>query len=276
MSKQRHEQTSGPLGTQVKGFQKKSLSGLYERLNELFPKDLEGFGFQDKFTEIHEGAYFVSPLSAVKGAMIETAFLHFASVSSKPVPLEEQTKIGKLSIKTGLKFHISLPEWDRRLYRMACNVIIRELIRKKINSFKVVRDHERMSWTIGQEGKDFTIYVKGNPEMSLKDWSGLLNGINTVLLEKNVPPGYRILGNYISALKDYEDLKGEMIKHRIPKEARVQGSFRFYYRYEEPIFEKDPIEVIKIESSSSIESRSYTSVKEALQARQIGSNLTPK
>lgn len=209
------------------------------------------------------GSYSVSVLNFVKGKVIETSFLTFFvdSDGGKKSPCD----FGQCARDHELKFHISLPEWDRATFQKGCDIIISTLIGEKIDGFKMVRAHDRLSLQVGQEGKDVTIYAKFNVHMSLEKWTALFKKITDRLVKAHVSPGYKVLGSYIRTLSDYDSFKDELKGKRIPPERAINSYI--YYRYDKQWPQEDRVQGIKVKVRPGMFAKHFENVEEALKPR---------
>lgn len=151
-----------------------------------------------------------------KGKFVEKGFAFMWALEPTS---KEKTQQGEIFEKYGLKFHISLPENDRKKYAEGWNRIKDILIDEDVKFFKVADENTRMSSRTGQQGKDITIYTNRNPEKTANDWLNILIQITQSLVENEIPPGYQtchkeegerpdteIKGSkYISYRYEYED-----------------------------------------------------------------------
>ncbi len=132
---------------------------------------------------------------------------------------DKKSDEGKIFLKHGLKFHLSLPEWDRNAYKLGCDIVIDILMKNKI-SFKIIKDQYRMSADPNQAGKDVTINAAYSPEKTISDWSMILSQITLALMDVKVNPGYRVEGT------------------KSKREEPVLGSNYFTYRYYNEVTKK--------------------------------------
>jgi hypothetical protein len=124
----------------------------------------------------------------------------------------------QIPLRYGLKFHISLPEWDREHYKSGCDIVADILMENGI-SFKYIKDRYKMSADGEQAGKDITVAAAYNPEKDVLFWSRLLTQITRKLVNSDINPGYRVLG---SADKP---------------ERPIRGSNYVTYRYENELLQ---------------------------------------
>lgn len=243
----------------------------YEELNKLFP---QGKAHTRKNGMKVFGDYKVGVMAFSGMQLKESSFLHFDTSHLE----EEKTQpsdVGRLGLLYGLKFHISLPEKDRGAFRKGCNIVIRSLTQHRILGFKVIRDHERMSETVGKEGKDITIYVKFNTSNTVKDWVVLFNAIMKEFLENSILPGYKILGSYVRLLSDYS-LLSAADRLRVDRHADVERRVNnyLYYRYEKVLHKPDPLRKTFVVKGGTCEPtgkyRSAREVVDAIESMKVG------
>jgi hypothetical protein len=113
----------------------------------------------------------------------------------------------------GLKFHISLPEYNGEMYRKGWDIVRDTLMSHQVASFKIVRSEFKMSDSPGQEGKDVTVYVDIEPGRTLSSWKNVLQDVTNNLVIAGITPGYRTPGTLEKP------------------EAGVNGSNYITYRY---------------------------------------------
>lgn len=117
-------------------------------------------------------------------------FIGFYRMESSGNECEE----GRIFKKHGLKFHISLPEYDPEMFKRGWDIVCRVLMHHQVVSFKVIRAAYKMSDKKGQEGKDVTVLADANLDMSAAQWKTVLEEITNRLVEAGVKPGYRTQG----------------------------------------------------------------------------------
>lgn len=130
--------------------------------------------------------------------------------------LDEKAKsseFGETAKSYGLKFHVSIPEWDRNLYKKGFDLLIPILMDAKVD-FKFLKSNLSMSTQTGQAGKDITIYANMTPEKSFEDWQELINTMTETLVKNGVPPGYEVKST------------------KIKPEFKIKGCNYVTYRYE--------------------------------------------
>lgn len=232
----------------------------YEYLNDQFPPDKK-YSFFDGTKRF--GKYLIGVMDVEKMGK-QTPFLNFAFSPTETIKSE-----GSKRLRYGdLKFHISLPERDRILFVKGCNIIIGHFVKHEVGGFKVVRDHERMSYTVGQEGKDFTIYTKFDKDKTLKDWKNIFETITRDLVKAGVPPGYRILFSYVKALPDYGKMKKSLEKAvKVVKWERKINAY-FYYRYEKRWPKDDPLKNFALDVAVDKQPDQFKMVVDALKPRE--------
>ncbi len=125
----------------------------------------------------------------------------------------ERSEFGEFAIKNRLKFHVSIPE-EAPLQKKAFDIIIPVLMRHEVN-FKFLRKPLKMSDTLGQAGKDVTIFTNTRGDKTVKEWGALIHEITEALVKNNVPPGYKVNLNL-----------------REEPENRIEGCHYVTYRYE--------------------------------------------
>lgn len=182
---------------------------LYEKANSKF-KENKTYSFKEA---IQEGNFLIQPLTQNKKFIGITNMFREDDV--------EKTKEGEIFYKSGLKFHISLPEWDSNLYQKGCDIIVDTLMAYGVDS-KFIKSGYKMSDDPQQAGKDVTAYARYSPEKSIVEWNEVLNSITQKLVDAKIPPGYRV--------------SGSMGKN----EKIIEGSNYITYRYEKKQPKIDP------------------------------------
>lgn len=153
-------------------------------------------------------------------------------------------KIGKIVCDYGLKFHVSIPEWDDELYKKSFDLLLPLLMGQQVE-FKFLRSEFKMSEQTGQAGKDITIYANMTPQKSLEDWTDLIIRITTILVENDIPPGYAVEGTSTKP------------------QFKIKGCNYVTYRYEDEAHgthkrpKPDPVTSIRIEVQGQENPRPY-------------------
>jgi len=98
---------------------------------------------------------------------------------------------GAIFKKYQLKFHVSLPDWNKDMFAEGWGIIRDILMQHRVTLFKVIRAGKSMSNTAGQAGKDVTIYASDNPEKTLIEWGQICQELTEALVRANIPPGFR-------------------------------------------------------------------------------------
>ncbi len=106
----------------------------------------------------------------------------------------EPSKEGNIFKEYGLKFHISLPEFNLPMYKRGWDIVRNTLFYHKVQSFKVIMPGKKMSDEVGQEGKDVTVYIDAEPNRTTAEWKIVLEDITNRLAQDGISPGYRPLG----------------------------------------------------------------------------------
>jgi hypothetical protein len=130
-----------------------------------------------------------------------------------------KTAEGSIAQKYRLKFHISLPEWDRTNYAKGWDIVKDILIENKIEFSKIAHEEIRMSQGSdnSQQGKDVTICAYYHPEKDGNFWFNIAQRITEELTRNSVCPGYATLETGDRA------------------DTRLNGSNYITYRYEKAL-----------------------------------------
>ena len=105
----------------------------------------------------------------------------------------QASPFGEIAKTHGLKFHLSLPEWDVKKFNEGWDIVRNTLMKYGVVSFKLIRPELTMysDSDVGQAGKQITIYANENPEFTLAQWQNILQEITQKLVVAGIPPGYR-------------------------------------------------------------------------------------
>lgn len=125
----------------------------------------------------------------------------------------EETKEGDIASRYELKFHVSLPEWDREKYAQGWDIIKDIVIENRVSCSKIAHEEIRMSEGSGtQRGKDVTIYAKYHPDKDARFWLDIAEKITMKLRDNQIPPGYPTLET--GSRRDFKLLGSNYISYR--------------------------------------------------------------
>lgn len=146
-------------------------------------------------------------------------FIAISAVRDDAEPRLLQNRDVRIFCQYGLKFHISLPEWNRSKFKKGWGIVNNILRRHQVADFKVIREPYKMSDNPPQRGKDITIYASSNPNITKEQWLQIMQEITQELTRNEIPPGYR-------------PPKRSMQDRGVIQEEGVTGSNYVSYRYE--------------------------------------------
>jgi hypothetical protein len=184
---------------------------------------IERFGPAGKKAILVTGGY---------GAFILPGNRSFIGFQRGDDPEGQPSQEGHIFKEYGLKFHISLPEFNLEMYKKGWNIVRNTLFYHKVQSFKVIMPGKKMSDDLGQEGKDVTVYIDAEPSRTVEEWKIVLEDVTNRLAQEGISPGYRPPG---TAAKPEKPIKGTNYV-----------TYRYENKKEESWPEFDPCEVIAV------------------------------
>ena len=236
-----------------------------DEINVSLDDSSEDFSYKNLNTKYyenpsHDKAKIMFDFNNIEYAVTANTPKYFFNFGQTYKILEEDKVAETQILEWKLKFHISLPEQEKKFswypfgtinsnekisnnkkinaYEKGWNIVKRILIDNQVASFKVICAGKKMSEIEGQAGKDITIYAYQNPDKTIKDWEKIIQEITEKLVNAGINPGYKV-----------EDNKNKF-------ELAIKGSQYVYYRYENNKKYKkdeDPCEKIEINVNNQVE-----------------------
>lgn len=220
---------------------------LYQKVNDYFYED-KVYGITNAY-EVDN--YKILPLQKSYN------FIYFAWQQENELfeDISDDPAIGKSVRQNGLKFHVSIPEWDQDLYNRSFDLLIPLLMKQGVD-FKFLKSGHKMSDQKGQAGKDITIYASARPDKNLGEWEKLIYDITIALVQSKIQPGYKVVNN-------------------AKKEYLIDGCNYISYRYENETTKKrirpnpDPITKFKINIPNQMLPTLYQNAEEGTFSQRV-------
>jgi hypothetical protein len=178
---------------------------MFSNSNDSEEKPVEGsmlMELVDKFSYKN-----INAVGGEQDALTHLDWEAFPNTLSKDfVSLYKDRKSQGMEKDDGLKLHISLANVENNV-KKGWDIVGRYIIKNNIINCKVIRDHLRNEMMVdkAQSGKEITIYVYKNPEITDNEWEKIIQEITEDLAKNKIVPGpkpssdYEINGcNYIS------------------------------------------------------------------------------